>query len=57
MEDGKEYGYVYRKGDKENTYSLDVYQGGKIFKANQYSITNKTLDELTALLKSMGPPE
>lgn len=56
VEDGKELGYVYRKGDKENTYSLDVYQDGKIFKPNQYSIKNKTLDELTAILKSVGPP-
>jgi hypothetical protein len=57
LDEGKEYGYVYRKGDKENTYSLDVYQDGKIYKPNQYSIRNKTLDEITAILKSVGSPE
>ncbi len=54
LEEGKEYGYVYRKGDKENTYSLDVYQDGKIYKPTQYSIRNKTLDEITAILKTVG---
>jgi hypothetical protein len=57
IEDGKEYGYVYRKGDKENTYSLDVYQDGKIYKPNQYSIKNKTLKELTVILKAVGSPD
>jgi hypothetical protein len=54
LEEGKEYGYVYRKGDKENTYSLDVYQDGKLYKPNQFSIKNKTLEELTAILKTVG---
>ncbi len=52
IDEGKEYGYVYRKGDKENTYSLDVYQDGKVYKPNQYSIRNKTLRELITILKS-----
>jgi hypothetical protein len=52
IEGGKEYGFVYKKGNKENTYNLDIYQDGKIYKPNQYSIRDKTLSELIAILKS-----
>lgn len=52
IEEGKELGFVYKKGNKENTYSLDLYQDGKVYKPNQYSIRNKTLSEVITILKS-----
>lgn len=52
LDDGKEFGYVYKKGNKENTYSLDLYKDGKVYKPNQYSIRDKTLSELITILKS-----
>lgn len=52
MEDGKELGYVYRMGNKENTYSLDLYKDGKVYKPSEYSIKDKTLSELITILKS-----
>jgi hypothetical protein len=52
MDDGKEFGYVYKKGSKENTYSLDLYKDGKVYKPSEYSIKDKTLSELITILKS-----
>ncbi|MGY0039693.1 hypothetical protein [Pedobacter sp. NJ-S-72] len=49
--DGKVSGFVYKAGDIEGTYTLDYYSDGKI-QPWKSDVKNKTLQELTAVLKS-----
>ncbi|SHF33492.1 hypothetical protein [Pedobacter caeni] len=49
--DGKEIGLRYRNGDQEGTYSMDFYEKGKISRAEELSIKNKTPDQIAEILK------
>lgn len=53
FEGGKEFGFRYRKGDQEGTYSADFYENGKISKSEKLRIKNKTPDQIAEIMKAI----
>jgi len=51
--DGKAYGMVYKKGTKEGTYTLTMYEEGKVVTQPELKATDQTVDEIAAALKAI----
>lgn len=53
IDEGKEYGYRYRKGSGKGTYSGDFYENGKITKPAQYSFKDKTPEQIVLFMETL----
>lgn len=51
--DGKVYGMVYEKGAKEGTYTLIMYEEGKIVTQPELKVKDQTVDEIAVALKAI----